>query len=892
MLYVIFNQDGSIKYLSVGESIQQGDHLSKQLFAAIEGIRNTDYVCSASFVLPNGEINELASTEDTQEVYQDNQLLFNEPIDGYTIIFTEAQTYLAGNLKVNLKLIDLQGHVLCSYQVTLKINPTGYNPDETNITEAQYNSLLQSLQSIVPATVSSVYEHVESYSGSIAFQSIYDELQARNKNFAVINYQGNRYFCYIASTAGGAAYFVKIWNQDYLWSSNYVLPSTTLSAFFSGTARQEYAFMTNIPTVPTKTSDLTNDGDGNSPFATESYVGSAVSGATRFKGTVADLTTLNAIVDPNQGDMYWVTSESSYYIWNGSSWNATGGQVDLSNYMTLNTDQNVSGKKYIPYFRTDLGGFHISTASGDTSDRFSFGYGQGANLKKYLKIYSETHNGTSFATNFYWEFPNKSGTIALTSDIITDGRLKTVSIASTDDLSSFATNHSNNDYYLATISGLTPTSLYLIYVHNKYSTYYAFEIFDLSGGVVYKSGSTDVPGSTTFGDIIVGQTGTYAQDKTLNYIYVADRSTKTLADLPQNEPFIMKVSRRGALKILLCKVNIINSTAYFKFQDLSNNEWFSGSITSSSTLEQVIGDSVIEYNHVLSTEPLPCYTVTSNTMIKTLYDKYGNGTTFTAKYNDNYYLVKISYNGSYPFYIIDIMDMFNWKKQSTQAAYEGTVTLKAVIDGEYGLTDLKNMLLPVYHVSDSTTFTTLYHTCGGKPCIVHIQNSPNEGWYQCSISAVGNSQYSITLRYWNVVVQKYSSGNTLLAGSTTLRTFLGGTGLPVNYLVKDSTHLYKHTFGGFTVYQSSTLVIVNNSSTPITTISGIVESDAVYCYVTGGGVGSRKDKVAQLSYNNNLLGIALIGLSFNSQTSEYSASLYNLTEDLTGVTITDTVTDY
>ena len=142
MLYVIFNPDGSIKTLVVGESIQQGDHETKQIFTKIEGIDPAEYTCSADFVLPDGELSYLVASQVTDESDEDYG-------EGYAITLTEGQTYLAGNLKMNLRLVDLQGHVLCTYQVTLKINPTAYDPNETNITEAQYNSLLQSLRSFV-----------------------------------------------------------------------------------------------------------------------------------------------------------------------------------------------------------------------------------------------------------------------------------------------------------------------------------------------------------------------------------------------------------------------------------------------------------------------------------------------------------------------------------------------------------------------------------------------------------------------------------------------------------------------------------------------------------------------------------------------------------------------
>ena len=136
-----------------------------------------------------------------------------------------------------------------------------------------------------------------------------------------------------------------------------------------------------------------DDGNGNSitiaDIASKSYVDTVVSGAAHFKGTVADLTALNAIQNPAQGDMYWVTSESSYYIWNGSAWSKTGGTVDLSNYYTKTESaqtfvdfisaQTISGAKtftslikykdsygYISMGSLGGGRYHISAGLGNS----------------------------------------------------------------------------------------------------------------------------------------------------------------------------------------------------------------------------------------------------------------------------------------------------------------------------------------------------------------------------------------------------------------------------------------------------------------------------------------------------------------------------------------------
>lgn len=145
MQYIIYNTDGSIAEFIAMESIQQGDDGTKKIFVSILDTDIGEYTCTAQFELPNGEITELSGIADQQEVSGIQRT-------GYTITLTQAETRLAGNLKVNLKLVNLQGGILCSYQGTYKINPTAYSPDDTLISQAQYNSFLQTLASFVSRT--------------------------------------------------------------------------------------------------------------------------------------------------------------------------------------------------------------------------------------------------------------------------------------------------------------------------------------------------------------------------------------------------------------------------------------------------------------------------------------------------------------------------------------------------------------------------------------------------------------------------------------------------------------------------------------------------------------------------------------------------------------------
>lgn len=142
MQYIIYNTDGSIAEFIAMESIQQGDDGTKKIFVSILDTNIGEYTCTAQFELPNGEITELSGVADQQEVSRIQRT-------GYTITLTQAETRLAGNLKVNLKLVNLQGGILCSYQGTYKINPTAYSPNDTLISQAQYNSFLQTLASFI-----------------------------------------------------------------------------------------------------------------------------------------------------------------------------------------------------------------------------------------------------------------------------------------------------------------------------------------------------------------------------------------------------------------------------------------------------------------------------------------------------------------------------------------------------------------------------------------------------------------------------------------------------------------------------------------------------------------------------------------------------------------------
>lgn len=82
-------------------------------------------------------------------------------------------------------------------------------------------------------------------------------------------------------------------------------------------------------TVPTKVSDLNNDSDFQTGAQVTTAIGAAVSNVYKFKGTVptiADLPSSGQIV----GDVYDVESNGVNYAWDGTKWDSLGQLIDTS----------------------------------------------------------------------------------------------------------------------------------------------------------------------------------------------------------------------------------------------------------------------------------------------------------------------------------------------------------------------------------------------------------------------------------------------------------------------------------------------------------------------------------------------------------------------------------
>ena len=75
-------------------------------------------------------------------------------------------------------------------------------------------------------------------------------------------------------------------------------------------------------------------------------VEAALAGVFHYKGSVATYADLPATGN-EVGDVYNVIDTGKNYAWSGSAWDDLGGIVDLSNLVTLNTPQTITGTKTI-----------------------------------------------------------------------------------------------------------------------------------------------------------------------------------------------------------------------------------------------------------------------------------------------------------------------------------------------------------------------------------------------------------------------------------------------------------------------------------------------------------------------------------------------------------------
>jgi len=140
MMYVIYNNDGSIKYKLLNEFVEQGNNNVNEVFVAIEGREN--WALYASFKLPNGSTTTAISSTPTTE--------FIENIGTFTgrkILLSNAETLVAGALQMNVVCLDENDTKLVAFNTYITVNETGIQlSDPILLTVQEYENLLVELK--------------------------------------------------------------------------------------------------------------------------------------------------------------------------------------------------------------------------------------------------------------------------------------------------------------------------------------------------------------------------------------------------------------------------------------------------------------------------------------------------------------------------------------------------------------------------------------------------------------------------------------------------------------------------------------------------------------------------------------------------------------------------
>lgn len=296
--------------------------------------------------------------------------------------------------------------------------------------------------------------------------------------------------------------------------------------------------------------------------------------------------------------------------------------VTDTEFVTVQTSQHVTGSKLLDYLKAILNNFKLVVSDSETADRFSFAYEQNSELKKTLKILAEVYNGVSFGTNFAWQFPFKSGTLATTDDLPTAGMEK-ISKSSTSDAftndeinllvqgKAFLQYHPVPDFYFYFVSKIDSTYLYMTQLIDGTDISFArIKLSDGTWSIVHKD---------------------------INELALYTLSENQRIDEMPESFCAFKMATGHQL------YSYSSDGTVFTITDLLNGDVWSGNVADATILRDIIGN--INFLKSCDLKPISFhggYTLTSGDVAKLATGKYYISYPYGGTSNRRYYLVDSS----------------------------------------------------------------------------------------------------------------------------------------------------------------------------------------------------------------------------------------------------------
>ena len=148
-MYIIYGEDGKVLKKNITDYIQKGNDDVNEIFLAIEGKTNDEWTADVIFTLPNGDVTTLAPSPSVKTIYG---IVYS----GWLLSIASSVTVYEGNVLMSIRCLDLDEDTLLTFQTVIVINPSVVVPNETTITYAQYQALLDLVNQKASAAV---YKH-------------------------------------------------------------------------------------------------------------------------------------------------------------------------------------------------------------------------------------------------------------------------------------------------------------------------------------------------------------------------------------------------------------------------------------------------------------------------------------------------------------------------------------------------------------------------------------------------------------------------------------------------------------------------------------------------------------------------------------------------------------